>query len=134
MLIVKVPVGEGREPLAQVRAHVMEAMPSGVLVLEQGTELEFLEDLPELQAEVRQKQPGPVSGRAAREKKAILERLKNYREIHGLGCLAAIAKAGGRETPEPMLRDMLTGEGVYTVDQWRAVDRAITAAQKGDRR
>ena len=61
----------------------------------------------------------------ASEKRAILDRLRRFREAHKPGCLDAVAaKAGSRFTPEH-LRDVLLGNAVMPIDDWRKVNRAL---------
>ncbi|MDY3906587.1 MAG: hypothetical protein SOZ47_07275 [Lawsonibacter sp.] len=75
-----------------------------------------------------------TAGKMAEEKRAILNRLKKWREDHGPGCLDAVAKkAGKRFTPE-FLRDMCHG-GMKIPDQyWRLLDRALDKLEAEERK
>lgn len=59
------------------------------------------------------------------EKRNILGRLQRFRSAHKPGCLDAVAeKAGKTFTPE-LLRDVLLGQAVMPIDDWRKIGRAL---------
>lgn len=64
--------------------------------------------------------PGP----GAAEKRAICQRLIDYRASHGLGSLNAVAMASNRAVTADELRDMLEGTK-YPLTKWRAVNAAL---------
>lgn len=152
VLLVRVPAQEavdGRE----LRDYILEPLASGVLVLTEDASCEVMELPPLGRVEISQEQaepeapagtlgmidmssytsedadePPPVeiaAGRNREEKQAILERLREYRRTHGLGCWNGVAKkAGGNITPE-LIRDMLLGKESPPIANWRMIDRAI---------
>ena len=61
---------------------------------------------------------------------AILERLKAYREQHGLGCLPQLARLGGAGVTTEVLRDALTGAAKLPLQTWRAIGRALDKAEQ----
>lgn len=85
-----------------------------------------LEPKPEKLPATRKHDVGPM-GRNAAEKRAIMERLKAYREAHGLGCWAAVSKAGGGKITEEQLRDMTAGTVLLPIAKWRLA--AVTLAK-----
>ena len=152
ILLVRVPAQEtvdGRE----LRDYILESLASGVLVLTEDASCEVMELPPLGGVEISREQtepeapagtlgmidmssytsedadePPPVeiaAGRNREEKQAILERLREYRRTHGLGCWNGVAKkAGGNITPE-LIRDMLLGKESPPIANWRMIDRAI---------
>ena len=66
----------------------------------------------------------------AKEKQAILERLKTYREQHGLGCLPQLARLGGAGVTTEVLRDALTGAAKLPLQTWGAIGRALDKAEQ----
>ncbi len=154
ILLVRVPTLEavnGRE----LRDYILESLAQGVLVLTEDASCEVMELPPLGGVEVSQEQtepkaptgavglidmssctgedieetePPPVevaAGRNREEKQAILERLREYRKSHGLGCWNGVAKkAGGNITPE-LIRDMILGKESPPIADWRKIDRAV---------
>lgn len=61
------------------------------------------------------------------EKQAIQQRLQQYREAHGPGCLAAVAAAitGKPIIPDMTLRDVLNGAAVLPIRDWRRIGKAL---------
>lgn len=66
-----------------------------------------------------------IGGRGSTEKRAIYEKLKAYREKHGLGSYAPLAKASNRALSEDTIRDMATGEGTFPLSKWKVLEAAI---------
>ena len=59
-------------------------------------------------------------------KTEILARLKTYREVHGLGCLDAVAKATRSKVITSMvLRDVILGRAVLEIKDWLKIGRAL---------
>lgn len=83
--------------------------------------------------DIEETEPPPVevaAGRNREEKQAILERLREYRKSHGLGCWNGVAKkAGGNITPE-LIRDMILGKESPPIADWRKIDRAVQSLDK----
>lgn len=137
ILLVRVPAQESTAGRA-LRDFILESLPLGVLVLPDDVSCEVME-LPPLgddnveveaicqETENREAEPSlaDVTGRNEEEKLAILERLRSYRKIHGLGCWNEVAKeAGANITPE-LIRGIVLGEESPPIADWRRIDRAI---------
>lgn len=136
VLVVLVP---GREAnLAEFRDYIVESLSMGVLVLWPGVtySVERFPALGGIQVERREpkKKSGPPkmpkTHPQAKEKQAILERLKAYREQHGLGCLPQLARLGGAGVTTEVLRDALTGAAKLSLQTWRASGRALDKAEQ----
>lgn len=130
VLIVRAPQLK-REGLEELRDYVVESLHQGVLVVPEGMELEVLA-LPEPGEENAgpdaPEEPSAVpTGRGAEEKRAILERLRAYREARGLGCFAALA---GEDLSEDVLRDLAAGQRRYPMATWRKAARALDALEE----
>lgn len=153
ILLVRIPAQESAVGRT-LRDYILESLPLGVLVLTEDTTCEVME-LPPLggvevepsgplkssmeglgirevsssfETEEDEVEPPPVvvaTGRNKEEKLAILERLREYRRAHGLGCWNEVAeKAGGDVTPE-LIRDMLLGQESPPIAGWRRIDQAV---------
>ena len=140
ILLVRVPdqaAVDGRE----LRDYILESLAQGVLVLTEDASCEVME-LPSLggvetgedQAPQVQEPPveaGPAQkkavfcGQGASEKRKIMDRLKAYRLVHGLGCWTAVAKASGGKLSEDQLRDMAAGTAALPIGEWRLADKAL---------
>lgn len=137
VLVVTVPAAPDGD-LCQMRDYVKESLEQGVLVVGAGVQWELLE-LPELGGVWVQNtgSPGEVStsaiskatnledkaafaGYGAKEKRRIYERLRKYRDHHGLGSLDPLADAAGQELTVTALRDALLGRKL-PIDTWRAI-------------
>lgn len=116
-----------------VLAEVMEVPPplDGV---EAPEEVTVPDPRPDVQGEtpraLRDRDVGPL-GRNAAEKRAIMDRLRAYREEHGLGCWTAVVKAGGGKLTDDLLRGMAAGTVVVPVTQWRLAARALDKLEAG---
>lgn len=69
--------------------------------------------------------PKEPHGRNAAEKREILERLRRYRQKHGLGCFAALTKACGEGVTETTLRNLYHGDEVQPIQVWRQVGTGL---------
>ena len=146
ILLVRVPTLEavnGRE----LRDYILESLAQGVLVLTEDASCEVMA-LPPLGGatgavglidmtsytgeDMEEAEPPPVeitAGRNREEKQAILERLREYRRTHGLGCWTEVArKAGGTITPE-LIRDMLLGLESPPIADWRKIAKTLDALE-----
>lgn len=141
VLVVHLPIGQDVD-LPSMRDYVQECLQAGVLVLAHGT-VYRVETLPvstpillaEDEAPIQMPPggqtpvpPGPSPQEAARrEKQAIQQRLRQYREAHGPGCLAAVADAitGTPIIPDMTLRDVLNGAAVLPIRDWRRIRKAL---------
>ena len=66
-----------------------------------------------------------MTGRGSTEKAAILDRLRQYRKDHGLGCLAIVAEKAGRDITDDVLRGVLQGEVTLDIKGWRQIGKAL---------
>ena len=62
------------------------------------------------------------------EKTEILNRLRAYREKHGLGCWKRLAR--GKVVTEDLLRGVLADARLLTRREWRAIGRALDQAER----
>ena len=123
VLVVRVPVMSA-EQKAGLRAEIASSILDGLLLLEDGLAYQVVdlplprEWTPLLQEELEPEPPRPT-GRNAAEKREILERLRRYRQKHGLGCFAALTKACGEGVTETTLRNLYHGDEVQPIQVWR---------------
>ena len=118
----------------------MASLAQGVLVLGSGT-IWAVEELPGLGGVQIQRdagilrahsvpgpkpEPQPPRPNPWREKKDTLERLQQYRQAGGLGCLEAVAGRCGGDLTADKLRGVLTGAEKLSIEQWRTKAREIT--------
>lgn len=66
-----------------------------------------------------------------REKKETLERLQQYRQAGGLGCLEAVSSRCGGDLTADKLRGVLTGAEKLPIEQWRLICRALDQLEEG---
>lgn len=147
LIVITVPAGIMRpEEFGKFREYVIESILRDVLVLDSGMKMS-IEEVPipgevkvlaqtEIQKPEEPETPvvpkvGPKSARE--EKQAILEKLKGYREKHGLGSFNLIATRANRKgiTGE-ILRMLLTGDAKLEMADWRAVGKAIDELGGGE--
>lgn len=138
VLVVRVP--EVSEPVKDLRDYIVSSLQLGVLILPPGASYK-LEEFPDLGGvkifgavtdAPNLVQPGALlresacgkSGDGA-EKRAILDRMRRYRTEYGAGCFAEVARKCGKGITEEMLRDMLIGNVVLPITEWRKVARAL---------
>ena len=77
--------------------------------------------------------PAPTSSEAE-EKRAIVQRMKDYRAVHGPGCLAAVsAKTAyhkNRRISDDVLRHICAdGTPKMPIQGWRSIGKALNALQ-----
>lgn len=75
-----------------------------------------------------------TAGKVAEEKRAILSRLKAWREAHGPGCLDAVAKKAGHGITPEMLRDMCLGAVKLQIEDWRRINKALDKLEEEERK
>ena len=137
ILVVTVPAGR-IEPatFGQFREYVIESILRDVLVVDDETTLQIMEvpavDLPVAVEEAPQAQPAqkpkpePEALSEREEKQKILERLTQYREKNGLGCLSAVARKACRKgITDNILRMLLQGDATATIQDWRAIGKTL---------
>ena len=132
VLVVTVPAAPDGD-LCQMRDYVKESLEQGVLVVGAGVQWELLE-LPELGGVWVQGTGGPGEASTpmtpsetnleGKEKRRIYERLRNYRDRHGLGSLEPLADAAEQKLTVTELRDALLGRKL-PMDTWRAIGAAL---------
>ena len=146
VLVIQLPRGDrGEADLAAYRDYVVESLAQGVLVLGAGTSW-AVETVPSLGGVQIQRDPGilralcvpepmadPKTDRLNpwREKKETLERLQQYRQAGGLGCLEAVASRCGGDLTADKLRGVLTGAEKLPIEQWRTIRRALDQLEEG---
>lgn len=139
VLIVRIPVQEVSDG-RKFREYIIESLREGVVVLTDDVACEVME-LPTLGGvviEQMERENGDNSAEAppveaagmseGEEKRLVLQRLKAYRETHGLGCLKAVAgktRSKGRIN-DNALRMILTGDATpMPIEDWRLIGRAL---------
>ena len=146
VLVIQLPRGDrGETDLTAYRDYVVESLAQGVLVLGSGTtwvvetvpslggvqiqrEVEILRahSIPEPKADPKPDRPNPW-----REKKEVLDRLQQFRQAGGLGCLEAVASRCGGDLTADKLRGVLTGAEKLPIEQWRTIRRALEQLEEG---
>ena len=90
---------------------------------------EPLQDLPrDSPVELLEPESGPPKephGRNAAEKREILERLRRYRQKHGLGCFEPLAEACGKGITPDLLRRLYSVDEVVPIQVWRQVGAGL---------
>lgn len=76
----------------------------------------------------------PTAGKVPEEKRAILARLKAWREANGPGCLDAVAKKAGHGITPEMLRDLCLGAVKLLMDDWRRINKALDKLEEEERK
>lgn len=79
-------------------------------------------------------EPLPWTDAVGEEKRAILQRLKDYRQKHGSGCLEKVVKVCRSRTTinDAVLRDVLIGSAVLRIEDWRKIGRALDKLEGAD--
>ena len=100
VMLVRVP-DMPAETRARLKAEIELSIYDGVLLLDESLPYEVVElPLPrDSPVELLEPESGPPKephGRNAAEKREILERLRRYRQKHGLGCFEPLAEACGK--------------------------------------
>ena len=140
VLVIRVKAGS-MEPdkFVSFREYMIESILRDVVVIDDSMTMS-IEEVPIpgevkviAQAEIEEpKEPenhvapkvGPKSARE--EKQAILEKLKGYREKHGLGSFNLIATRANRKgITGDILRMLLQGDAKLEMADWRAVGKVI---------
>ena len=147
ILLIQVPETDVNK-LRELRDYILESLARGVLVLTEDAacevmELPMLDDVklePEGEPPVSSPQepdtPVPTSSEAE-EKRAIIQRLKDYRAAHGPGCLAVVsgrtARRKDRRISDDVLRHICAdGAPKMPLEDWRSIGRALDILeQKG---
>lgn len=145
ILLVRVPAQEvvdGRE----LRDYILESLAQGVLVLTEDASCEVMElpplggvvvDLTGAAGPIINPEPPPIELSEGDEKRAIVQRLKDYRNVHGRGCLDKVAEktAHRREARLPVdtLRDIAADRAPkMELSEWRKISKALDALETSD--
>ena len=136
------------DELRETRDYIMECLGMGVMVLSPGMGYEFVEfppisgvcvaneEYPILRAKHLiptvvlgggKKSPPPT---VKSEKIIARDKLLDYRDKEGIGCLGKLAKATGNKISSETLRNVINGEETLTSDQWQRVSKAIDALRR----
>lgn len=146
VLVIQLPRGDrGEADLTAYRDYVVASLAQGVLVLGSGT-IWAVEELPGLGGVQIQRdagilrahsvpgpkpEPQPPRPNPWREKKETLERLQQYHQAGGLGCLEAVSSRCGGDLTADKLRGVLTGAEKLPIEQWRLICRALDQLEEG---
>lgn len=79
-------------------------------------------------------EPPPRTDAVGEEKRAILQRLKDYRKKRGPGCLEKVVKTCRSRTTinDAVLRDVLIGSAVLRIEDWRKIGKALDKLEGAD--
>lgn len=149
VLLVRVPAQEavdGRE----LRDYILESLTQGVLVLTEDASCEVMElpplggvmveakeqpDLtPEAEGQITNPELPAADQSGGAEKRAIVQRLKDYRSAHGRGCLDKVSeKTAHRKEARisaDVLRDIATDRAQkMELSEWRKIARVLDALE-----
>ena len=144
ILLIQVPETDVNK-LRELRDYILESLSQGVLVLPEDANCEVME-LPilgdiKLESEVEAPissppepdTPVPTTSEAE-EKRAIVQRLKDYRAVHGAGCLAAVSAKTARRKDRRISDDVLwhicaDGAPKMPIEDWRSIAKALDALE-----
>lgn len=144
ILLVRIPEVETNR-LRELRDYILQSLEKAVLVLPEDATWDVME-LPHLSGvEVAPKKvvpeppppepTAPVGTSEAEEKRAILQRLKEYRAAHGGGCFAAVSAKTARRKDRRISDDVLRhicadGAPKMPIQDWRSIAKALDALEK----
>lgn len=149
VLLVRVPAQEAEDG-RELWDYILESLTQGVLVLTEDASCEVMElpplggvmvevkEQPDLTTEAEGQTTNPElpaadqSGGA--EKRAIVQRLKDYRSTHGRGCLDKVSeKTAHRKEARisaDVLRDIAADRAPkMELSEWRKIARALDALE-----
>ena len=146
VLVIQLPRGDrGEADLTAYRDYVVASLAQGVLILGSGPTW-AVETVPSLGGVQIQREPGILRAHSVPgpkpepqpprpnpwwEKKETLERLQQYRQAGGLGCLEAVSSRCGGDLTADKLRGVLTGTEKLPIEQWRLIRRALDQLEEG---
>lgn len=144
ILMVRCPEVETNR-LRKLRDYILQSLEKTVLVLPEDASWELLE-LPPLggvavepeEVVTEDAAPEPDTEMIvslSEEKRAIAQRLKDYRAAHGPGCLAAVsaktAHRKDRRISDNVLREICAGGGPkMPIQYWRCIGNALDTLEK----
>ena len=129
VMLVRVPEISA-EARTKLKAEIESSIYDGVLLLDESLSYEVVElPLPrDSPVELLEPESGPPKephGRNAAEKREILERLRRYRQKHGLGCFEPLAEACGKGITPDLLRRLYSVDEVVPIQVWRQVGAGL---------
>ena len=129
VMLVRVP-DMPAETRARLKAEIELSIYDGVLLLDESLPYEVVElPLPrDSPVELLEPESGPPKephGRNAAEKREILERLRRYRQKHGLGCFEPLAEACGKGITPDLLGRLYSVDEVVPIQVWRQVGAGL---------
>lgn len=146
VLLVRVPA-QGAVDGRELRDYILESLARGVLVLTEDASCEVME-LPPLggvavrdntRQSSRRSQDSPAAAQPepediGAEKRAIVQRLKDFREAHGRGCLTEVSARTARRKDRRISDDVLRhicadGAPKMPMADWRSIARALDALE-----
>lgn len=147
ILLIHVPETDVNK-LRELRDYILESLSQGVLVLPEDAAWDVMELPPLGGVEVEPEEvvpeppppepdtPAPTSSEAE-EKRAIIQRLKDYRAAHGPGCLAAVsaktARRKDRRISDDVLRNICAdGAPKMPIEAWRSIAKALDQLEGGN--
>ena len=150
VLVIQLPRGDrGEADLTAYRDYVVASLAQGVLVLGSrdhlggggASRLGRGADPSGTLASLRAHSvPGGPSRSLSRHgqtrggrRRETLERLQQYRQAGGLGCLEAVSSQCGGDLTADKLRGVLTGAEKLPIEQWRLIRRALDQLEGGRR-
>lgn len=149
VLLVRVPAQEtvdGRE----LRDYILESLAQGVLVLTEDASCEVMElpplggvmveakeqpDLtPEAEGQITNPELPAADQSGGAEKRAIVQRLKDYRSAHGRGCLDKVSEKTAHRKEARISADVLRDIAAdcapkMELSEWRKIARALDALE-----
>ena len=135
VLLVRVPHTEEMD-FRELRDYVVKSLKLGVLVLWDDASCEVLE-LPSLgvvEVIAAEPPPRPEEPSEGDEKRAILQRLKNYRAANGLGSLEKVSVKTAHNKSQRIssndLRSILTDGVPMHIEEWRKISRALDKLER----
>lgn len=159
ILLVRVP-DQGAVDGRELRDYILESLARGVLVLTEDASCEVMElpplggveltvteqamsttERPDLitEAEGRITNPGLLAAEQSVgvEKRALVQRLKDYRSAHGRGCLDKVSeKTAHRKEARisaDVLRDIAADRAPkMELSEWRKITKALDVLEGGD--
>ena len=127
VMLVRVPEISA-EARTKLKAEMELSIYDGVLdesLPYEVVELPLPRDSPVELLEPESGPPKEPHGRNAAEKREILERLRRYRQKHGLGCFEPLAEACGKGITPDLLRRLYSVDEVVPIQVWRQVGAGL---------
>lgn len=128
-----------REDLPRWKLLLLSYIAEGLSLMDAVNALAEVVELPPPEAS-EAAVPGPkpdapeATSSEAEEKRAVIQRLKDYRAAHGPGCLAAVsaktARRKDRRVSDDVLRQICAGGAPkMPIQDWRSIAKALDALE-----